>query len=187
MKTSKNLCRHKNQKFIFLLKIDHKFLKNENLNFGKSNCVCEMSYDRGGSSRSNPYFKAKPKLFVFENRQFSWRFFGTKNFQTNEKCYREKVWKFFWLSKNFFFPGQFFWKQIQKKFGNFFEEKSFSKCFLDFCSKKYPEKKFFLSVKNTFPNLFPIAFYISLNIFVPKKSLLNCLFFKTNSFGFDLK
>ena len=38
----------------------------------------------GGSPRSNPYFKAKPKLSVFESRQFSGHFFLGKKF--SKKC-----------------------------------------------------------------------------------------------------
>ena len=116
----------------------------------------------GGSPRSNPYFRAKPKLSVFENGQFSGHFFFTKNVKKeNVKCYGEKVLEIFLtLTKNFF-SGHFFCKKVQKKFGKFFKgEKFFKIVFLLFFSKKVSWKKIFFECQNNFQNFFHITFYI---------------------------
>ena len=114
-------------------------------------------YYRGGgeSPRSNHYFKAKPKLSVFENGQFSGHFFLDQKFK--KKCqmlWGKKFWNFFWHSKKFFFKTLFFKKQFKKNLENFLRAKSFSKLFFTFFQKKCPEKKFFLSVKKI-SKLFP--------------------------------
>ena len=62
----------------------------------------------GESPLSNPYFREKPKLYVFENGQFSGHFFFTKNFQNNVKCYGEKGLEIFLTLKKKFFSGHFF-------------------------------------------------------------------------------
>ena len=120
----------------------------------------------GGSPLGNPYFRAKPKLSVFENEQFS-----GQNFQTNVKCYGEKVLEIFLTLKKKFFSGHFFSKKIQKKFGKFFKGEKFFKMFFYIFFKKSVLKKNVFWVSKKFPKLFPITFYIFLNIFGPKKSV----------------
>jgi hypothetical protein len=61
----------------------------------------------GGSALSNPYFRQKPKLSVFENGQFSGHFFFSKTFQKNVKCYGKKVLESFLTLTNLF-SGHFF-------------------------------------------------------------------------------
>ena len=76
-----------------------------------------VSIYRGGSPLSNPYFRTKPKLSVFENGQFSGHFFFTKTFQKNVKCHGEEVLEIFLtLKKNCFFQDTFFEKKNQKNF-----------------------------------------------------------------------
>ena len=119
--------------------------------------LCEKKVFREGgeSPLSNSYFRAKPKLSVFENGQFSGHFFFTKNFQKNVKCYKEKVLEIFLTLKKKFFSGHFFWKKVQKKFGKFFKGEKFFKIFSEFLFKKSVLKKHFFWVSKKFPKLFP--------------------------------
>ena len=103
---------------------------------------------RGVSLLSNPYFRAKPKLPVFENGQFSGHFFLDQKF--SKKC--KMLWgksfgNFFDTQKNVFFQEIFFEKKVKKILKNFSPLKNFPNFFWIFFEKKCPEKKFFLSVK----------------------------------------
>ena len=91
-------------------------------------------------------------------------FFWTQNFQKNVKCYEEKV------LKNVF-QNTFVEKKFKKKFGKFFKGEKFFKIFQNFFSKKYSEKKSFLSIKKIFKNFFHITFYIFLKMFCPLKKM----------------
>ena len=62
----------------------------------------------GGSPRSNPYFKAKPKLSVFENGQFSGHFFfDQKFFKKCKMLWGKSFGIFFDTQKKFFFRTLF--------------------------------------------------------------------------------
>ena len=66
----------------------------------------------GGSPLSNPYFRAKPKLSVFENGQFSGHFFFHQKF--SQKC--KMLWgksfgNFFDTQKKIFFRTLFLKKK----------------------------------------------------------------------------
>ena len=139
----------------------------------------------GGSPLSNPYFRAKPKLSVFENRQFNGHFFFTKNFQQNVKYYGEKVLELFWHSKKNFFQDTFFEKKFKKNFEKLFTLKKIFQIFLNFFSKKVSWKKNFCECQKNFKNFFPIT----LNTFVwkclvKKKVSAKLSVFKNGQFWF---
>ena len=121
--------------------------------------------------------QGKTKTVRFWKGQFSGHFFFNLNFHKNVKCYGEKVLKSFLTLKIKIFSGHFFGK---KNLENFLGAKKFAKLKKIFFFKKSVLKKtFFLSVKNTFQNFFPITFYIFVKIMCYKKKCpLNCLFSK---------
>jgi hypothetical protein len=82
-----------------------------------------------GTVGGNPYFRAKPKLSVFENGQFSGHFFLTKNIQKNVKCYGEKVLEIFSTLKKNVFQDTFFENKFKKNFEKLFALKTFFKFF----------------------------------------------------------
>ena len=65
----------------------------------------------GGSPRSNPYFREKPKLSVFENGQFSTHFFFIVFFWCTRRWAlgNLKMCNFFFMAK--FFGAKLFWCQ----------------------------------------------------------------------------
>ena len=72
-------------------------------------------YRGGESPRSNPYFKAKPKLSVFENGQFSGHFFLDQKFKKQCKMLWGKSFGiFFDTQKKIFFRTLFFKKNSKK-------------------------------------------------------------------------
>ena len=60
------------------------------------------------SPRSNPYFRAKPKLPVFENEQFSGHFFLDQKFKKKCKMLWGKRFGNFFDTQKLFFSGHFF-------------------------------------------------------------------------------
>ena len=85
---------------------------------------------RGGSPRSNPYFRAKIKLSVFENGQFSGHFFLDQKFSKKCKMLCGKSFEnFFDTQKKLFFQDTFLEKNIFFNFKNFFAPQKFSKFF----------------------------------------------------------
>ena len=135
---------------------------------------------------NNPYFRAKSKLPIFKNGQFSkhffWDFFGPKIFKKMKNVMGKKFWKCFWHSKKYFF-GHFLWKKIQKTFGKFLKGEKFFKIFFELFFKKVSENIFFEFFKTFSHNIL----HLFETFWSKKKCPPNCPFSKTDSFGFVFK
>ena len=88
--------------------------------------------DAGGNPLSNPYFREKPKLSVFENGQFSEHFFLDQKFKTKCKMLWGKSFGNFFDTQKIFFQDTFFEKKVKKHFEKLYALKKFSKFFLNF-------------------------------------------------------
>ena len=110
----------------------------------------------GGSPCSKPYFRAKVKVSVFGNGQFSRHLiFYKKSFFVEKKTFWH-LWTstlFFWkksiflfLKKKCFF-GKFFFEEFFIKISKIFPPTKKLSNFFEIFSKKFPQKTFFFSKK----------------------------------------
>ena len=99
----------------------------------------------------NAYLRTKLKVSVFENGQFSRHLiFDKKKFVLEKKIVYDKQELCFLKKKTFSFflkKNVFFWKICFQNFQNFSAHTKFIKIFLNFFSKTFPKKTFFLKKK----------------------------------------
>ena len=133
----------------------------------------------GGSPDTNAYLRAKLKVSVFENGQFSGHLiFDKKTFFSEKKFFypdKQELWffekkqcSFFW--KKIFFLEMFFRKNFKKILTNFLWAEKFWKFWKQIFEKTFLKKRFFFKKMNiVFFQKNKVLVYRGKNIFSPKK------------------